>query len=124
MQTLDRLFHFSIINTSKSKTQNNENALLTPFGDSDSDFNLNVNNQSLNDLEAELEKFRSKWKKELLERDQCDRAVERPVKPVNDNGNEKNAMYLFNKGVVLEQQGRHYEGKIQLSSLGHFPSSI
>ena len=33
-------------------------------------------------------------------------------KPQN---NEQKAQYLFNKGVLLEQQGRHFEGKIKLT---------
>ncbi len=94
-----------------SKTLNNDNAPLIPFGDIDAEYNLNVNNQSLNDLEDELEKFRYQWKRELLERNDCENNENRSLKSADENGNEKNAIYLFNKAVVLEQQGRVYEGK-------------
>ena len=113
--------------------------------------------QSAGELESELAKFRSEWKKELQRENQTKTsqkgsAIQRPIKIIttdkansnksefmtkiptesefsqeDDNTllsestqpdlayqepktNEEKAKYLFEKGVLLEQQGRYYEG--------------
>ena len=95
--------------------------------------------QTADELADELNKFRTEWKRELNEttkrtdapskgkvakmqvetgvlRARKPASVAQPVsssdeQPVNESngGEDEKAMYLFGKGVLLEQQGRHYE---------------
>lgn len=81
------------------------------------DENLNnkmLTDQSVDDLDDELSQFRLEWKQELLQQQQQSGAKDNKMfKPSNDDildtKNERKAEYLFNKGVLLEQQGRLYE---------------
>ena len=79
-----------------------------------------MNYQTVDDLEDELSQFRLEWKQELLQQQQDLRENKVSNKSENSNLNEENlenfnlknekkAEYLFNKGVLLEQQGRLYE---------------
>ncbi len=79
------------------------------------EFSINVNNQTLHDLESELEQFRYQWKRELLEQrdnDEADGQSKLDRNSQKNTINEKKAAYLFNKAEILEQQSRHYEGII------------
>lgn len=100
------------------------------------------------DLEQELAKFRSDWKKEVTKKEDKSDEHKRPknvavyhefpkrnkatVGTVSTNSedvisetsdceyedtSDKKAMYLFEKGVQLEQQNRHYEGKSTITKM-------
>ena len=66
----------------------------------------------MDDLEDELSQFRLEWRQELLHQQSSvkDNKVSKPSNENFETKNERKAEYLFNKGVLLEQQGRLYEG--------------
>ena len=99
--------------------------------------------ETANDLNTELSRFRTEWRNELSKQEankddenikpettkskniaQYREFPRRNLSSSNEQkesddleyeqpNNEQKAQYLFNKGVLLEQQGRHFEGNLK-----------